>query len=64
MVMVWWLPCFVSAFGLSCNLSVRPGEGFKKAASVLGGFCLGNTVLGISAVLKGSVFWSRHKPAC
>lgn len=41
MVMVWWLLCFVSASGLSCNLSVRPGEGFKKAASVFGGVLLG-----------------------
>ena len=65
MFVVWWLPCFVSASGLSHNLGVRPGEDFKKAAfGFFGGFSLGNTVLGISALLEGSVFWSGHKPTC
>lgn len=79
MFMVWWLPCFVSAAGLSHDVGVRPGEDvkkslcfsdfiwfsdFKKAASGFGGFSLGNRVLGVSALLEGSVFWRGHKPTC
>lgn len=44
MFVVWWLPCFVSAAGLSHDVGVRPGEDVKKSSVSL--------ILSVSWILR------------